>query len=308
MSTVSSPVVPSRPTAHAGFPPVPPSSFPSARWPRSSALATSPACSAPSTAAHCAAPTGSPRSLLPPPLPRGSRAPLLGVGRLLQTAVCWSRARACLSRALHPPRGPLQPSASTSSFAASCSTSCRPASSDPPLRPARQSPSSRHARPVPPPLGAPTAAPSADRIRARPHVPPHRHRHRALPRLSARSLASPRSPPSCADILGYLMSAAASRRPALRRRRHADHLCPHHLWPTSTSPSPPPRPGPTLLVLRIHARRSPPSPAITHCSCFSSRRPHDRIPVRPGRAGFSPPGFIRHARRTTDKSPNVIPI
>jgi len=129
MSTVSSPVVPSRPTAHAGFPPVPPSSFPSARWPRSSALATSPACSAPSTAAHCAAPTGSPRSLLPPPLPRGSRAPLLGVGRLLQTAVCWSRARACLSRALHPPRGPLQPSASTSSFAASCSTSCRPASS-----------------------------------------------------------------------------------------------------------------------------------------------------------------------------------
>ncbi len=34
-------------------------------------------------------------------------------------------------------------------------------------------------------------------------------------------------------------------------------------------------------------------------------RPRDRIPVRRVREGFSPTGFIRHARRTTDKSLNV---
>jgi hypothetical protein len=39
-----------------------------------------------------------------------------------------------------------------------------------------------------------------------------------------------------------------------------------------------------------------------HCS---RRPPRDRIPVRHAREGCSPTGFIRHARRTTDKSLNV---
>jgi len=49
----------------------------------------------------------------------------------------------------------------------------------------------------------------------------------------------------------------------------------------------------------------PPNSYITYRSSFSSPCPHDRIPVRHARAGFSSTGFIRHARRTTDKSLNV---
>jgi len=41
------------------------------------------------------------------------------------------------------------------------------------------------------------------------------------------------------------------------------------------------------------------------CHTYRSRPPCDRIPVRYARDGFSRTGFIRHARRTTDKSQNV---
>src|SRR3989441_9139613 len=58
---------------------------------------------------------------------------------------------------------------------------------------------------------------------------------------------------------------------------------------------------------RLGARPSLiPTAACATCRYrVARRRPHDRIPVRHAREGFSPTGFIRHARRTTDKSLNV---
>ena len=63
-------------------------------------------------------------------------------------------------------------------------------------------------------------------------------------------------------------------------------------FPRGRLPLPRPRPS------------APPHPRL-RLPGFAPPPAHDRIPVHHAREGFSPTGFIRHARRTTDKSLNV---
>jgi hypothetical protein len=120
-------------------------------------------------------------------------------------------------------------------------------------------------------------------------------------------LAAPRPPAARAPRLGHLMTRRRSR-PRLANRRPGGR---RHRGVVLSALSPPrhPRvrrphlsactrvPRPSSVANRHDQRHHRLFPLLAHR--------HDRIPVRHAREGFSPTGFIRHARRTTDKSLNV---